>query len=55
MKARVRFISTNDGDDLEDVVLEDPNDVDIWLTVMAAPSGGLRVRSPASMTRELNR
>ncbi|PZE90429.1 hypothetical protein DEI95_11770 [Curtobacterium sp. MCBD17_008] len=61
VKAQVRFISTNDGESLEDVVLEDPDDVDIWITVMAGPVGGpgeesfqLRVRSPLSMTRELN-
>lgn len=61
MKAQVRFISTNDGEDFEDVVLEDPDDVDIWITVMAGPVGGpgeesfqLRVRSPLSITRELN-
>ncbi|WP_367651780.1 Imm8 family immunity protein [Curtobacterium sp. MCPF17_052] len=53
VKAQVRFISTNDGEDFEDVVLEDPDDVDIWITVMAGPVGGpgeesfqLRVRSP---------
>lgn len=57
MKAQVRFISTNDGEDLEGVVLEDPDDVDIWITVVDGPgqeSFQLRVRSPLSLTRELN-
>lgn len=61
MKAQVRFVSTNDGEDLEGVVLEDPDDVDVWITVMPSPVDGpaqesfqLRVRSPLSSTRELN-
>jgi hypothetical protein len=61
VNAQVRFISTNDGQDLEDVVLEVRDDVDIWITVMAGPVGGpgeetsqLRVRSLLSMTRELD-
>jgi hypothetical protein len=61
MKAQVRGISTNDGEALDDLVLEDPDDVDIWITVLAGPAGEpgeesfqLRVRSPVSMAKELD-
>lgn len=60
VKAQVRSISTNDGEALDDVVLEDPDDVDVWITVIASPAGEpgeesfqLRVRSPASLAKEL--
>jgi hypothetical protein len=60
VKAQVRSISTNDSEALDDVVLEDPDDVDVWITVMAGPvsepgeeSFQLRVRSPASLAKEL--
>jgi hypothetical protein len=60
VKAQMRDISTNDGKALDDVVLEDPDDVDVWITVLAGPTGEpgeesfqLRVRSPVSMAREL--
>jgi hypothetical protein len=62
VKVEVRNISTNDGQDLEKVMLEDPGDVDVWVTVLAGPADDageeafqLRVRSPASMAKELDR
>ncbi len=60
VKAEVLQISTNDGEDLDDVVL-DSDEVDVWITVLAGPAGGpgedsfqLRVRTPGSLTKELD-
>ncbi len=36
----MRHISTNDGVDLDDVVVLDPDDVDVWITVIAGPADG---------------
>lgn len=57
----MRHISTSDGVDLDDVVVRDPDDVDVWITVIAGPADGqgeeafqLRVRTPGSLTEELD-